>query len=64
MKNQPTTIEAGVTRARVSRKPEVSPRKIVRASVEKRKADNPKPEITIPVAVVLCVEQRDERRDD
>lgn len=54
MKNQPSIIEAGVPRARVSKKPEVFPRKIVRAMVENRKADNPKPEITIAVTVVLC----------
>lgn len=42
-----------VPTARVSKKSEVFPGKIVCAIVEKRKADNPKPEITVPVTVVL-----------
>ena len=53
IKNQPRIIGAAVPSARVSKKPEVSPGKIVYAIVEKTKADNPKPAMIIPVAVVL-----------
>jgi hypothetical protein len=61
MKNQPTTMGVGVTSARMSKKSEIFPGEIVRAMVEKRKADSPKPEITIPVIVVLCIEEKNER---
>jgi len=53
MRNQPSIIGVAVPTARVSKKSEVFPGKIVCAIVEKRKADNPKPEITVPVTVVL-----------
>jgi hypothetical protein len=41
----------------VSKKPEVLPGNIVRAIVEKTKADNPNPETMIPVAVVLYIQE-------
>jgi hypothetical protein len=50
-----------VPTARVSKKSEVFPGKIVCAIVEKRKADNPKPDIMIPVTVVLYIQQQGER---
>lgn len=53
MKNQPSTIGVAVPTAKVSKKSEVFPGKIVCAIVEKRNADNPKPEMTIPVTVAL-----------
>ena len=60
IKNQPSIIGMAVPTARVSKKSEVFPGKIVCASVEKRKADNPKPEMTIPVTVVLYMQERGE----
>ena len=53
MRNQPSIIGVAVPIARVSKKSEVFPGKIVCAIAEKRKADNPKPETTIPVTVAL-----------
>jgi len=56
--NQPSTIGTAVPTARVSKKSEVFPGKMVWAIVEKRKADNPKPEMTAPVTVVLYIQDR------
>ena len=61
MKNQPITMGIGVTSAKMSKKSETLPGETVRAIVEKRKAESPKPEITIPVIVVLCIEEKNER---
>lgn len=55
IKNQPSAMGVGVPSARVSKKPEVFPGKNVRAIVEKRKADSPNPEMTIPVIVDLYI---------
>ena len=57
IKSQPSTIGKAVPSARVSKKPEVLPGKIVCAIVEKTKADNPKPETMIPVTVVLYIKR-------
>ena len=57
MRNQPSTIGVAVPSARVSKKPEVFPGKIVCATVENTKADNPNPETTIPVTVVLYTQE-------
>lgn len=62
MRNQPSTIGVAVPTARVSKKSEVFPGKIVCAIVEKRNADNPKPEMTIPVTVVLYVVHKNGQR--
>ena len=59
-KNQPSIIGVAVPTARVSKKSEVFPGKIVCAIVEKRNADNPKPETTTPVTVVLYIQARGE----
>ena len=56
--NQPSIIGDGVPSARMNRKSEVFPGKIVRAIIEKRKADNPSPEITTPVTEVLYIKER------
>lgn len=56
MRNQPSIIGMAVPTARVSKKSEVFPGKIVCAIVEKTKADSPKPEITVPVTVVLYIQ--------
>ena len=42
-------------RARTRRKDDVLERNIVCDMVEKKKADRPKPDRTIPVAVALCI---------
>ena len=57
IKNQPRTIGEAVPSARVSKKPEVLPGKIVCAIVEKMKADNPKPETIIPITVVRYIQE-------
>jgi len=45
---------SGVVRTRESNNANVSPGKKVRAMVEKKKAESPKPEMTKPVVVVCC----------
>ena len=60
MRNQPRIIGVAVPIARVSKKSEVFPGKIVCAIAEKRKADSPKPEITIPVTVALYIHEHGE----
>jgi hypothetical protein len=45
-----------VPSARMRRKEDVSPWNIVCDKVEKKKADKPKPDSTIPVVVALCFE--------
>ena len=60
IKNQPSTIGTAVPTARVSKKSEVFPGKMTCAIVEKRKADNPKPETTVPVTVALYTQDRGE----
>ena len=50
-KKNPRIIGREVPKASMSRNSEVFPGKSVCAMVEKRKADRPKPEITIPFAV-------------
>lgn len=62
MRNQPIIIGVAVPIARVSKKSEVFPGNIVCAIAEKRKADNPKPETTIPVTVVLYIQEQGENR--
>ena len=57
IRNQPSAIGIGVPSARVSKKLEVFPGKIVCAIVEKRKADNPNPATTTPVMVVLYTQK-------
>ena len=43
-----------VARTRMSNNADVSPGKKVRAMVEKKKAESPKPEMTKPVVVACC----------
>ena len=56
IRNQPSTIGIGVPSAKTSKKSEVLSGNIVRAIVEKTNADNPRPEITLPVAVDLWIQ--------
>ena len=60
MKNQPSTIGVAVPTARVSRKLEIFPGKKMCAIVEKRKAENAKPEMTNPKTVVIYTQEQGE----
>jgi len=53
MKNHPKIIGSEVPIARTRRKSEVFPGKIECATVENKKADNPKPDNTNPVELAL-----------
>ena len=68
MKKKPRIMGSAVPTASMSRKSDVLPGKSVCAIVEKRNAERPKPEMTIPFAVARCesVSQRcwDEAMDD
>ena len=54
-RKNPIIIGNEVPKANTSRKEEVFPRNMVWDMVEKKKADRPKPDRTIPVVVALCI---------
>ena len=54
----PKIMGKEVPTARSSSKEEVSPEKNRRAIAEKKKAESPNPDMTIPVVVALCYQKR------
>ena len=54
-RKNPIIIGKDVPRAKSSRKEDVLPRNMVCEMVEKKNADRPKPDMTIPVVVALCI---------
>jgi hypothetical protein len=60
MKKKPTIIGIDVPRARSRRKEDVSPGKKTCVTVEKKKADRPKPDMTSPVVEARYTRRKNE----